>query len=146
MTKSLYIVGISLIVLVGCGSNEESNSDYLPSSWSTVGFRSLCKERESHMAPNELVREHDGKTYYNKKVSETDHDTQITFDFISDCCQAFLGKHEEKDNKLYLYYYPDSNSVKCDCKCDYRMIYTFVHNNQPRKDWDRIIIKKVEGL
>lgn len=145
MKKITQLLLLTALV-IGCQTNEnkkeEVNRNYLPSSWSTVGFRSLCAQGNQQMASSDDVKLYDGKIFYNKKIRDTETETQISFDFIAERCGSYLGKHEIINEVLYLTYYPDPSSLRCEGKCDYRMIFTFVHNNQSKKNWKSIVIRK----
>lgn len=111
------------MALVGCSLDDQSNTDrgYLPSSWSAAEVVSLCDTTEFKTAPQELVMKYDGKTYYNKKVTRSGHEINVTFDFVSECCREFDIDYQLEENRLIIVYKPKDGDV-CECKCNYRGI------------------------
>lgn len=100
-----------------------SSTSYQKTDWYSVKFQSLCEELGREVAPERAIK-HGKLSAYRIRHDTTAMDTiQVSFDFISNCCEKFKSTAEIARDTLMLSYYK-TNTETCRCLCDYRFTYS----------------------
>ncbi len=121
-------------------SKKSRNSDEA-GPWFKARCQSLCDEEKGIFLSKEKIKKHHYNPYDTVQTSSKDS-VKVSFDFIADCCMDFSGKVYIKLDTLTLEYGIANDSVsRCDCLCDYRMIYQISRN----KHWSKIKISHREN-
>lgn len=141
MRNISQIIFVFLIVLfVGCEYSDNGNLSELKFN---VACISLCEDEEFMVNCSEVIQDNQNRIFYDKTTTKTDSSLLVTFDFVDDCCLNFTGDYIVENEILKLYFYlNDDENYRCECKCNYRMVYQFQHLKTP---WKRIRIIKLKS-
>lgn len=133
--KRIFVV-LGVILVVSCSSNSKDKEEVespeeevrtepkIESNSKYVLFQQLCNDEEGTFLDDTKRKLYGKFNPYDIIESDTNNKHLIQFDFITDCCDEFIGDFQVVNDTLILYYFSDDkDGLVCDCYCDYRMIY-----------------------
>lgn len=130
MKRALILLIISFFSMEG---------SYQEARWYSVKFQSLCEELERDVAP-ERANKYGKLSAFRIRQNTAALDTlKVSFDFISNCCEAFESKAEIANDTLRLSYYK-TNAETCRCLCDYRFTYSITDTT---KRWSGVKVRRL---
>ncbi len=109
-------------------------------NWYTIKFQSLCDEPGRQVTPERAAKRGTLKAYNIREQKIAGDTTQVSFEFISNCCETHSGTAEIADSTLILSYYR-TNAEACRCLCDYRLTYSI---SDTTLHWRSVSIKRLE--
>jgi hypothetical protein len=105
--------------------------------WFVAKCQALCDEEKGKFLSREKIKKHHTYNPYDTTQTISKDSIKVSFDFITNCCMDFSGKANIRFDTLTLEYGIAHDSVpRCDCLCDYRMIYQISRS----KHWSKIKI------
>lgn len=114
---------------------------YSTDEWYRIKFQSLCDEPGRQITPERAAKRGTLKAYNIRQQKIAGDTTQVSFDFISNCCETHTGTAEIADSTLILNYYR-TNTEACRCLCDYRLTYTI---SDTTRHWTSVKVRHSEN-
>lgn len=109
-------------------------------TWYRVQFHSLCDEPGRQVTPERAAKRGTLKAYNIREQKIAGDTTQVSFEFISNCCETHSGTAEIADSTLMLSYYR-TNAEACRCLCDYRLTYSI---SDTTRHWKSVSVNRLE--
>lgn len=114
--------------------------DHSADTWYRVQFHSLCDEPGRQVTPERAAKRGTLKAYNIREQKIAGDTTQVSFEFISNCCETHSGTAEIADSTLMLSYYR-TNAEACRCLCDYRLTYSI---SDTTRHWKSVSVNRLE--
>ncbi|MDC0257197.1 hypothetical protein OAK35_00490 [Crocinitomicaceae bacterium] len=103
----------------------------------------LCNNAELRSEDSEVIPEFNGPVLpYNIGFEKSEDSINITFDFVSECCQKFDMQHIVRRKTLKLLYLPKEDGESCECYCDYRATYKAIDSEMDFNEIRNVVIRR----